>query len=98
NVSVSAAVALYEVVRQRGAVPSQVRPIPVRPAAPAQIVGPSHDDGEHDPGAPPAEGHANFHEEEDEEGHAPAYAEDDDRPAWSGPQVLRPVVRDRSEG
>ena len=35
NVSVAAGIALYEVVRQRGAVPSDVRPIPARPAAAA---------------------------------------------------------------
>jgi tRNA(Leu) C34 or U34 (ribose-2'-O)-methylase TrmL len=51
NVSVAAGIALYEVVRQRGAVPSQVRPIPARPPAPPQIVGPGPDDVESDPGA-----------------------------------------------
>src|SRR5688572_12291059 len=50
NVSVAAGAVLYEVVRQRGAVPSHVRPIPptARPAAP-QIKGPGPDDGEVDP-------------------------------------------------
>src|SRR4029078_2232481 len=33
NVSVAAGIALYEVIRQRGAVPSQVRPIPIHPQA-----------------------------------------------------------------
>ena len=42
NVSVAAGVALYEAVRQRGAVPSVVRPIPARP--PGQIIGPGPDD------------------------------------------------------
>ncbi|MGE0456088.1 MAG: 23S rRNA (guanosine(2251)-2'-O)-methyltransferase RlmB [Vicinamibacteria bacterium] len=52
NVSVAAGVALYEVIRQRGAVPSSVRPIPPRPAgvAPRQVVGPPAGDLEHDPG------------------------------------------------
>jgi len=53
NVSVVAGIALYEVVRQRGSVPSHVRPIP--PAAlvppPRRIVGPGPDDSEQDPGA-----------------------------------------------
>ena len=43
NVSVAAGAVLYEVVRQRGAVPSHVRPIPpsARPPAPTQITGPA---------------------------------------------------------
>jgi len=53
NVSVAAGIALYEVVRQRGAIPSAVRPIPARPPVPAAIVGPDPDDDEVDPGAPP---------------------------------------------
>src|SRR5207344_3165294 len=52
NVSVAAGIALYEVIRQRGVVPSHVRPIPARSTGPAaSIVGPSADDDEHDPGA-----------------------------------------------
>ena len=42
NVSVAAGVALYEAVRQRGAVPSVVRPIPAKPSS--QIIGPGPDD------------------------------------------------------
>jgi 23S rRNA (guanosine2251-2'-O)-methyltransferase len=53
NVSVAAGIALYEAVRQRGAVPSPVRPIPVRPSAEPRVVGPRPDDEEDDPGAPP---------------------------------------------
>ena len=41
NVSVAAGIALYEAVRQRRAVPSDVRPIPARAAAAPQIVGPA---------------------------------------------------------
>src|SRR5215510_528337 len=41
NVSVAAGVALYEVIRQRGAVPSLVRPIPPRAMAVANVVGPA---------------------------------------------------------
>jgi 23S rRNA (guanosine2251-2'-O)-methyltransferase len=52
NVSVAAGAVLYEVVRQRGTVPSHVKPIPpsARPHAPQQITGPSADDDEDDPG------------------------------------------------
>ncbi len=50
NVSVAAGIALYEVIRQRGAVPSHVKPIPPGPSAPTQVVGPQADDDEHDPG------------------------------------------------
>jgi len=62
NVSVAAGIALYEVIRQRGAVPSQVRPIPARPAdAGGHVEGPAPGDGEDDPGhssAPDATGFA----------------------------------------
>jgi len=52
NVSVAAGIALYEVVRQRGSVPTHVRPIPLKKLqAPEPIVGPAPDDDEHDPGA-----------------------------------------------
>ncbi|MCM2257924.1 MAG: 23S rRNA (guanosine(2251)-2'-O)-methyltransferase RlmB, partial [Vicinamibacteria bacterium] len=52
NVSVVAGIALYEVLRQRGAAPSHVRPIPLKSlAAPKHVVGPAADDAEHDPGA-----------------------------------------------
>jgi 23S rRNA (guanosine2251-2'-O)-methyltransferase len=51
NVSVAVGAALYEVVRQRGFVPSHVRPIPARATARArEIVGPSAEDVEDDPG------------------------------------------------
>src|SRR5687768_11725154 len=51
NVSVAAGIALYEVIRQRGAVPSHVRPIPKpAPSATAQVLGRGDDDAEHDPG------------------------------------------------
>ena len=51
NVSVAVGAALYEVVRQRGFVPSHVRPIPARPATrPREIIGPSAEDAEEDPG------------------------------------------------
>src|SRR6185503_15588180 len=45
NVSVVAGIALYEAIRQRGAVPSQVRPIPARPSSGARrVTGPSAGD------------------------------------------------------
>jgi 23S rRNA (guanosine2251-2'-O)-methyltransferase len=51
NVSVAAGIALYEVVRQRGSVPSHARPIPLGAAAARrQIEGPRADDPEEDPG------------------------------------------------
>lgn len=52
NVSVAAGIALYEAIRQRGLVPSHVRPIPPRPSALAVsgIQGPRPDDEELDPG------------------------------------------------
>jgi 23S rRNA (guanosine2251-2'-O)-methyltransferase len=51
NVSVAAGIALYEVIRQRGAVPSHVRPIRSRTAdTGGRVVGPAPDDGEQDPG------------------------------------------------
>lgn len=54
NVSVAAGIALYEVVRQRGAIPSHVRPIPPGAAPPQRhIEGPAPGDREHDPGATP---------------------------------------------
>ncbi len=65
NVSVAAGIALYEAVRQRGAVPSHVRPIPLRPAPGPHVVSqgdrpdhwqrppleaaPSHEDGDEGP-------------------------------------------------
>lgn len=52
NVSVAAGIALYEVVRQRGSLPTHVRPIPLKkPHVNELIVAPPADDVEHDPGA-----------------------------------------------
>jgi 23S rRNA (guanosine2251-2'-O)-methyltransferase len=52
NVSVAAGAVMYEVVRQRGAVPSHVRPIPpaARPHGHNHVTGPGADDSEGDPG------------------------------------------------
>ncbi|MBI3932333.1 MAG: 23S rRNA (guanosine(2251)-2'-O)-methyltransferase RlmB [Acidobacteria bacterium] len=92
NVSVAAGIALYEVIRQRGAVPSHVKPIPLRPAvAQRQVVGPAPDDAEHDPGhlgqersqVPTAEDDSSA---EDSVG----FVRIDDEDGWSGPTVLKP--------
>ena len=99
NVSVAAAVALYEVVRQRGAVPSHVRPIRQRTAtAVRHVVGPRDGDAEGDPGRGYVPG-----AEEDE-----AYYEDSPEPlrvlgdheetAWSVPTVVKAVGHLRHGG
>ena len=92
NVSVAAGIALYEAVRQRRAVPSGVRPIPARPIAAPQIVGPAPDDDEHDPGARPMPS-ASEHEPggDDEEPTAPVtHVDPHDDVAWGqGPTVLK---------
>ncbi len=99
NVSVAAGVALYEAVRQRGAVPSHVRPIPVRAAAGPRIVGPGAEDGETDPGLVARYVAEDDDEEEADESRADpvGLGEDDDRPAWSGPTVLKPVSSPRRD-
>ena len=95
NVSVAAGIALYEVIRQRGAVPSHVRPIPAKPAGPARVVGPRDDDGEHDPGdtAPARTAYAPAGDDDEEDAPTTALPIDDpDRPAWNtGPTVLAAV-------
>ena len=101
NVSVAAGIALYEVVRQRRAVPSHVRPIPSRPSASHQIVGPAADDAEADPGARPwvpHEGGAGASDDGDEPAGASVQHVDlDDDVAWGqGPVVLKPVGFDRA--
>jgi 23S rRNA (guanosine2251-2'-O)-methyltransferase len=99
NVSVAAAVALYEVVRQRGDVPSYVRPIPARAAtAVRHVVGPRDGDAEGDPGRGYVPG-----AERDE-----AYEEDSPEPlrvlgdheeaAWSVPTVMKAVGHLRHGG
>ena len=99
NVSVAAGIALYEVIRQRGSVPSHVRPIPARPAdAVRRVVGPGPEDVEQDPGS---RGHvrAGADPAEDEEGaHEPAprfIRIHDEEAAWSGrPEILKgPSIR-----
>ena len=93
NVSVAAGIALYEVIRQRGVVPSHVRPIPIRPSAPAQVVGPATDDHEHDPGAhgPGRGGIPAEVEWDDEDPDVQVVAVHDEEAAWTGPTVLKAV-------
>lgn len=105
NVSVAAGIALYEVVRQRGVVPSQVRPVRLAPAHPApRIVGPDPADLEDDPGrlepiaAAPASG--------DEDESLDAVPEpihlvtlEDEDVAWGGgsaPEIVTVARRGRS--
>ena len=101
NVSVAAGIALYEVIRQRGLVPSHVRPIPPRPSAVAPvsgIQGPRADDEELDPGQ--------FAPGEAEGGEPPEGAEGgpvvrlhDEELAWGagGATVVRGGVERRGE-
>jgi 23S rRNA (guanosine2251-2'-O)-methyltransferase len=82
NVSVAAGIALYEVIRQRGSVPSHVRPIAARPAdAGGRILGPGPQDGEEDPG------HASAPETRLGGDDADGAEEDSDEP---GPRFIRP--------
>jgi 23S rRNA (guanosine2251-2'-O)-methyltransferase len=99
NVSVAAGIALYEAVRQRGAVPSHVRPIPARAAAAPRIEGPGAEDAETDPGLVARHAAEDDYEEADESSRAEpvGLGEDDDRPAWSGPTVLKPVSGPRRD-
>jgi 23S rRNA (guanosine2251-2'-O)-methyltransferase len=95
NVSVAAGIALFEAIRQRGAVPSHVRPIPARPASLPQIVGPGPGDPEQDPGAshgpvteavPEPEG-----DEYDVGEPIGGVVEFHEEVAWAGPTVLKPA-------
>jgi 23S rRNA (guanosine2251-2'-O)-methyltransferase len=100
NVSVAAGIALYEAVRQRGTVPSTVRPIPTTAPVARQIVGPGPDDRERDPGAVPRSESIGDGEAEDEV-HGPATLPTSvdihgDEVAWGqGPTVLKPVYGPR---
>src|SRR2546425_944210 len=96
NVSVAAGIALFEAIRQRGAVPSHVRPIPARPSSP-QIGGPGPGDLEHDPGAVPGPVTDGVHgpEPEDDEHEIGepmnGVVEFHEEAAWAGPTVLKPA-------
>jgi len=89
NVSVAAGVAFYEVIRQRGLVPSHVRPIPPTPPAAVvrQVVGPSPGDLEHDPGHFGRADAVPSHEPEEDEGPLDLMRihEEQEEAAWSLP-------------
>jgi 23S rRNA (guanosine2251-2'-O)-methyltransferase len=92
NVSVAGGIALYEVVRQRGSVPSQVKPIPVRAAPVPEIVGPEADDEEQDPGAPAFSAATVEQDElEDDLADVRMVGLHDEEAAWTGPTLLKPV-------
>jgi 23S rRNA (guanosine2251-2'-O)-methyltransferase len=98
NVSVAAGVALYEAVRQRGSVPSHVRPIAQRPATSRHIQGPSAGDSEHDPGA--SRGAQGDGEPEGSWDQAPLVLLDEEDTAWAagGPTVLKAVSSSSRRG
>jgi 23S rRNA (guanosine2251-2'-O)-methyltransferase len=103
NVSVVAGIALYEVVRQRGAVPSHVKPIPVKRAHAAEpIVGPGADDQEHDPGARPGgrpqPAHDAEFDEEDQEALPTGIVDIHEEAAWGGATVVKHRDHDRRGG
>ena len=102
NVSVAAGIALYEVLRQRGAVPSHVRPIPRPPSAAAgHVLGPGDDDAEHDPGdlAPARASWGGGDDDGDERLPSALPVDDLDHPAWNpGPTVLAAVRGRGSHG
>jgi 23S rRNA (guanosine2251-2'-O)-methyltransferase len=94
NVSVAAGIALYEVIRQRGSVPSHARPIPVHPGPDAgRIVGPGPEDREEDPGHSRARGERPDDEGVADEGEEPGprfIRVHEEEAAWaSPPQILK---------
>jgi 23S rRNA (guanosine2251-2'-O)-methyltransferase len=100
NVSVAAGIALYEVVRQRGSVPSRVKPVKLVPAHPApRIVGPDPADLEEDPGRlepvlPPQPPEEDTLEEVSEPVHLVTL--EDEEVAWAGggaPEVVTVASR-----
>lgn len=96
NVSVAAGIALYEVIRQRGAVPSHVRPIPARGAdAGRHVFGPGPEDTEEDPGHARGQrfGGGGDDEPVDESGPRVIHAHEEEA-AWAGPpQILKAAFR-----
>ena len=101
NVAVAAGIALYEVVRQRGLVPSQVRPIPLkRLHAPEPNVGPGPEDREHDPGLHPHSASEQGVDRGDDE-HGEGVGEEEpvtfagihEEVAWAGPTIVKPMER-----
>jgi 23S rRNA (guanosine2251-2'-O)-methyltransferase len=96
NVSVVAGIALYEVIRQRGVVPSHVRPIPLkRLHPPAADVGPGPEDQENDPGQRVHDSlndglsQGTTTEEGDDEDESVSVTGFHEDVAWAGPTVVR---------
>jgi len=98
NVSVAAAVALYEVVRQRGSVPSHVRPIPSRASAVRHVVGPRDGDDERDPGQVHPVPAGSEWEAEDGSEEPLRVLGDHDEAAWAVPTVVKTVGHLRHGG
>jgi 23S rRNA (guanosine2251-2'-O)-methyltransferase len=98
NVSVAAGIALYEAVRQRGVVPSVVRPIPPRALAMVpRVVGPTPEDTEIDPGRlardtrPVEAGEADETDAEALAGEGPLVVLEDEESAWwASPPTVSP--------
>ncbi len=100
NVSVAVGIALYEVVRQRGVVPSHVRPIPAAGASSVspRVFGPRADDDERDPGdlRPPASDELDAASPDDDETTSHSVVQiHEEEAAWAGPQVLKAKLRAR---
>lgn len=99
NVSVAAGIALYEVIRQRGLIPSHVRPIPLKPASADQtIVGPTPEDREEDPGRILTPGAAEDAEGGGEESPVVVEIDGGEEAAWSGPTLLKAVAHRGRQG
>jgi 23S rRNA (guanosine2251-2'-O)-methyltransferase len=100
NVSVVAGIALYEAVRQRGTVPSHVRPIPPQAlAAPPRVIGPPPDDTEGDPGRMASEVLTAGEEDGGDtvpEHEGPLVVLDDEESAWWGSPAAAPSDGSRS--
>jgi 23S rRNA (guanosine2251-2'-O)-methyltransferase len=97
NVSVAAGIALYEAIRQRGTVPSHVRPIPVRPSAPARpTVVSAPNDGEADPGHLGGFDDAAPDQEDEEAPITTLVHIDEDE--WTAPTMLRSQARVQHHG
>ena len=89
NVSVAAGIALYEVIRQRGSRPSHVRPIPISGSRTLNIVGPSEDDTEHDPGRTLSGPLAQADSSDDDAPEPGPQLLIEEEAAWSGPTLVK---------
>jgi hypothetical protein len=83
---VAAGIALYEAIRQRGSIPSHVRPIPPRAAAAGSIVAPGPDDDVHDPGHVQRPSYAGSDEEAEEDPVSLVQIEDEEQ--YTAPEVV----------